>query len=220
MEPWMQTFSGGRYYWHDRSKSQIRLIDIAHALSNICRFGGHSKFYSVAQHSVFVSRLVGTESNGRYTFFSIMHDAGEAYIGDIVKPLKHSLGDTVDELERKCMLQICEYFDVPPLGSIEGDEKIAEAIKRADNIALATEVRDLVCTPDIGPWGLSEKPYGGSIDPLGPEESRSLFLKRFFNSNQSIARMVFAKEPDVIKYMHMNTSELKEFSAMVCVRLV
>ncbi len=214
--PWMQTFSGREFHYYDPEKMDVSLLDIAHSLSNVCRFGGHTKsFYSVAQHSVIVSRLVGNEHNGRFTFFSLMHDAAEAYIGDIVRPLKHSLGGCVDDLEISVMRRICEYFDVPMLGSMRGDDLISEVIHHADETALATEARDLMTIPDIERWKLAKKPYAGVINPLAPDDARNLFLKRFFNSNQAIAKRVYAKEPEVAKYMTMNPIEWHEFQEIV-----
>lgn len=217
MEPWIQAFSGREFHYNDQSKMDVSLLDIAHSLANTCRFGGHVKqFYSVAQHSVIVSRIVRNEWHGRYTFFSIMHDAAEAYIGDIVKPLKHSLGKTVNELEELVMDRICAYFEVSPLGSMgDLDREILHAIKCADESALATEARDLMNVNDISRWKLRSSPISNTITPIDPDAARSLFLKRFFNSNQCMAKRVFEKEPEVSDYMRLSHREWIEFQAMI-----
>jgi flavin-dependent thymidylate synthase len=92
---WMQTYSGGRFYPGDPRIEQIELTDIARALSRICRYAGHcEQFYSVAQHSVYVSGMVPPE----HALCALMHDATEAYLVDIPRPLKRMLaGYTVLE---------------------------------------------------------------------------------------------------------------------------
>ncbi len=85
----MQTFSRTMFYPLDPHPEDVHIVDIAHALANICRFGGHAKrFYSVAQHSVLVSRIVEPED----ALHGLMHDAAEAYVGDVVRPIKHMPG--------------------------------------------------------------------------------------------------------------------------------
>src|SRR5664279_1420110 len=66
----------------------LDIEEIAHALSMICRFTGHVReFYSVAQHCTIVSDL----GPACYAFTGLMHDATEAYVGDVAKPLKNML---------------------------------------------------------------------------------------------------------------------------------
>ena len=89
--PYLQTVSGRFVNPFDPDPEQIDIDDIARALANVCRFGGHTRhFYSVAQHSVIVSRLV-EERGGDIedTFAALMHDASEAYLGDMPHPIKH-----------------------------------------------------------------------------------------------------------------------------------
>lgn len=86
---WIQTYTGVHFYPLDPRPEDFRIEDIAHALSNLCRYTGHvSRFYSVAEHSVHVSRLCppGWELAG------LLHDAAEAYINDLSRPLKHGGG--------------------------------------------------------------------------------------------------------------------------------
>lgn len=82
---WMETFTGRKFYPFDPKAEDIAMRDIAHALSMICRFNGHTKFhYSVAQHSVLVAQNVSKPMKLR----ALLHDAAEAYIGDMVRPMK------------------------------------------------------------------------------------------------------------------------------------
>ncbi|MEM4379972.1 MAG: hypothetical protein QXL01_04720, partial [Thermoplasmatales archaeon] len=83
MEPWIETYSGKKFDY--LAQSELDIEDIAHALSNLCRFNGHTRvFYSVAEHSVNVSSMVPPELK----IAALLHDAAEAYIGDVPSPLK------------------------------------------------------------------------------------------------------------------------------------
>jgi hypothetical protein len=88
--PHITTNSGLPFYPLHPRRQDVRVADIAHALSHLCRFTGHTEvFYSVAQHSVFVSRLVPE----KFALWGLLHDASEAYIGDVSSPLKSLLQD-------------------------------------------------------------------------------------------------------------------------------
>lgn len=114
----------------DPKTTDIDIRDISQALSKICRFGGHANtFYSVAQHSILVSRLVPEELRRE----GLMHDASEAYLGDVIKPLKEIVGGTYKQLEEKYEALIAELFGL----DMSADAK--EAIKIADNEALKME---------------------------------------------------------------------------------
>jgi hypothetical protein len=106
--------------------------DIAHALGSLARFNGHTKrFYSVAEHSVMVARMVPPAD----ALWGLVHDAAEAYIGDIVSPVKH-LCPEVDIIERRLMGVICDKLGLP--------HKIPASVVEADARMLATEARDLL----------------------------------------------------------------------------
>ena len=84
---YMLTFTGKKFYPLVPNPDLIDIKDIAHALSNICRFTGHvSNFYSVAQHSVLVSKLCQPEN----ALQGLLHDASEAYLSDISRPVKYT----------------------------------------------------------------------------------------------------------------------------------
>lgn len=89
------------------TEAMINIEDIASALSKICRFGGHSNaFYSVAQHSVLVAALAPDYLCRE----ALLHDAAEAYLGDVIKPLKNMLGAAYEELEFEFMKVIIRKF--------------------------------------------------------------------------------------------------------------
>ena len=82
---WTQTFAGIQFYPFDPRPDEVKIKDIAHALSMICHFNGHTReFFSVAQHSLMVSYLLPAE----HKLWGLMHDSAEAYIGDMIRPIK------------------------------------------------------------------------------------------------------------------------------------
>src|SRR5689334_11513518 len=86
---WMMTLSGKRFWPLDPRPEDVDFRDIGHALSMICRYGGHvRRFYSVAEHSALLARWF--EARGDFTFakYALLHDGTEAYIGDMVRQLK------------------------------------------------------------------------------------------------------------------------------------
>lgn len=86
---WIQTYTGRRFHYDDPRHEDIHIMDIAHALSNLCRYAGHSdRFYSVAEHSVHVSRLF---TDPQMRMIGLLHDATEAYCVDVPRPLKRRL---------------------------------------------------------------------------------------------------------------------------------
>lgn len=112
------------------NEAMICIEDIAAALSKICRFGGHSNtFYSVAQHSVLVAALA-PEYLCRE---ALMHDAAEAYLGHVIKPLKNMLGIAYEELEADFMKAIIRKFklDVSKLLEVKQYDKEALSIEHA-----------------------------------------------------------------------------------------
>jgi hypothetical protein len=102
----ISTYSGKFFDILKPEEYEYDIEEIAHALSNICRYTGHTnKFYSVAEHSVLVSRLV----EPRYALAGLLHDAGEAYLGDVSSPLK-ALLPAYKEIEESVEGAISRYF--------------------------------------------------------------------------------------------------------------
>ena len=162
-----ETVSGCIIYpWHP-NPVLINIRDIAHALSNICRFGGHcSSFYSVAQHSVLVSQVVSPEN----ALMGLMHDATEAYLSDVVRPLKKGLPE-YSKLEGQWEKAIFSAF------GITGDH--AE-IKEADNHILSLEIKAFVRSKGEGwPDFSSKRMESPTIVPWTPDVAREKFMQRW-----------------------------------------
>lgn len=130
---WFATWTRGEFWVLDPQPSEIRIMDISHALSLACRYAGHvSKLYSVAEHSVRVSNIVPPE----HALAALLHDASEAYLGDMLGPVKR-LPEMAGykAIEKRLQAAIYQRFGCPA-------EEHPE-IKKADLILLATEIRDL-----------------------------------------------------------------------------
>jgi 5'-deoxynucleotidase YfbR-like HD superfamily hydrolase len=110
----IKLFTGGYYDVKSPRAEDVRIEDIAHVLANICRFGGHiPRYYSVAEHSVQCYRKACRESQSwEVRFACLMHDASEAYIGDVVKPLKVLLDPIYGPIENANERAIAEAFGI------------------------------------------------------------------------------------------------------------
>lgn len=170
MRPDILTASGLYFNFLEPAGDTVDIETIAHALSHICRYTGHVReFYSVAQHSVLVSYLVGPE----HALAGLLHDAAEAFIGDMAAPLKRLLPD-YKAVEKRVEAVVLAKFGLPPDLPIE--------VKRADLIALATEQRDLMPKhSDVWEWETLPgiRPMTMTIIPQRSGEARSWFMQRF-----------------------------------------
>ncbi len=165
------TLCGGGYFdFIEPERSDIRIGDIARGLSTTTRFGGQASFgdgfYSVAQHCVLVSRLVEPE----HAFAGLMHDAAEAYVGDMVGPLKQLCPD-FKAIEKRVETAIFARFGI--------GLPLHPSIKIADLRALRTEQRDLTSGAGDNWNGLDGYPAAETpITPLPPAMACELFLTR------------------------------------------
>ena len=172
---WMQTFSGRKFSLLNPTPGDVDIEDIAHALSNICRFNGHvMSFYSVAQHSVIVSQFVDPEN----ALWGLLHDAHEAYVGDVIAPMKaadklRSMWPISSRvwIEEGVQAVVREKFDLsfPP----------PENIKVVDLLALATESRDVMGGQRGGDWAIPPDVLPIKIKPWSPAMAKRMFLDRF-----------------------------------------
>ncbi|MDE2099462.1 MAG: phosphohydrolase [Patescibacteria group bacterium] len=167
---WFVTYSGKQFWPLDPKPEDICIHDIAHHLSLICRFGGAVRqHYSVAQHSLVVADILPRPLKLR----GLLHDATEAYVGDMVRPLKRFMDD-YRSVESFVWAAIRAKFNLP-LSTQEEDE----AIKTADNVALVTERRDLLLSFPYA-WCVKEAPLPQVITPLSAREAEIKFLETFY----------------------------------------
>lgn len=171
-EHWIFTWSGRRFWPLDPRAEDISIEDIAGALSQQCRFGGHSRrFYSVAQHCVHVAELLEHEGE-RAMLAGLLHDAPEAYLVDLPRPLKLSAELALyRRAEARIMAAVVMAFDLP--------ERPPRALAWADEVLLATEVRDLMHPKVAKQWRLSVPPLASPIEPWDPDLARERFLALF-----------------------------------------
>jgi uncharacterized protein len=179
---WIQTYTGLKFYPLNPRSKDVRIEDIAHALSLKCRFGGHCRiFYSIAQHSMLVANHVPIE----YELVALLHDASEAYLPDVARPIKSEMGTTgisgsiFTSLELKVWQAICQNLDIKS-GATEMSYEILlpDCVKEADDRALMTEARDLMEWPPEK-WDCIAEPYPERIEPITDcYKIEQLFLDR------------------------------------------
>jgi len=166
---WMQTFTGRAFWPLDPRPEEVCLEDIAHSLSLRCRYGGHVKrFYSVAEHSVLVSRHVPPQ----HALWGLMHDAAEAYSADVPRPLKRFLPDW-KPMEARIMAAVCEHFGMEP-----GEPNVVKWV----DLSITGDEREALMQPMLDPgmdWGELPPPLGCEIEGFDPHVAKLLFLERF-----------------------------------------
>lgn len=164
---WLQTATGKAFWPMDPRADEVDLLDIAHALSNLCRYGGHSTgFYSVAEHSVLVSRIVPPE----HALQALLHDATEAYLIDVPRPIKRHLVN-YERIEQGLAVVIGEHFGVELA-------HLHPAVKKADNDILLAE-RDQIMAPAPRDWAITGGKPDVMIACMSPKDAKAFFLARY-----------------------------------------
>jgi 5'-deoxynucleotidase YfbR-like HD superfamily hydrolase len=172
---WSQTFTGRQFWPLDPRPEEIFIEDIAHALSLVCRFGGHCRrLYAVADHCVRVSRVVENLLGGtkRDALEGLLHDGAEAYVGDMIRPLKMQ----AQMAHFRVAERIIEHAIAIRFGL---GKEMPRIVHLADEILLATEARDLMGGESAGKWALRATPLDEPIVPVTSEQAERMFLDRF-----------------------------------------
>ncbi|MGE0677833.1 phosphohydrolase [Pseudolabrys sp.] len=170
---WMQTYTGKKFWPMDPRPEEIDIIDIGRALSKMCRYGGHSlKFYSVAEHCVLCSRA----APAHLKMTALLHDASEAYLVDVPRPIKPAL-DNYYKIEANLMQVISKKFGavwpLPP------------EVKQIDNAILRDERLAIMAHMDVPSeiWGDAAEGLGVEIECWNPERAFQEFLKECTAAN-------------------------------------
>jgi hypothetical protein len=182
--------SGRPFDLSDPDPAMIQPGEIAHALSQLCRWTGHCKpFFSVAQHCVVVSRIVPPE----FALQGLLHDASEAFVGDVSSPLKSLLNarapGVFPEIEGRILEAVARRFGA--------GWPFDESVKRADMVSAATERRDLMT---VGGWWGSDlpDPLPDRLQTMSSPEAEEAWLDRFTEVTQGVVVMRGMAEPETV----------------------
>jgi hypothetical protein len=169
---WMETYTGRQFYPANPRIQDFTIFDIAHALANKCRYNGHSaKFYSVAEHCVKLALMARhLKHDVKTQFWFLMHDASEAYLPDVPRPIKHFFPDLI-KMEHHCDALIREWcglgHDMPPL------------IKEWDSRIIVDERRQLLL-PSGNKWQVDDlQPLGLELHGHDPFDAQFRFLQAY-----------------------------------------
>jgi hypothetical protein len=183
---WMQTYSG-RKFWPLAPRAQdVELADVAHGLAMTCRYGGHSRmFYSVAEHCILVSQFVEMHARNagkpadevrQLAQLALMHDSAEAYIGDMIRPLKHQ-----PEMAEFRRAEIAIEAEIAKAFWLQWSPEAHQIVKSVDDRILVDEIEYLMPNPEmyIRPWLRDLSPLGAQFRCMPPAEAQSAFLERY-----------------------------------------
>lgn len=171
---WMQTYTGRQFWPIDPRAEEIFIEDIAHALAMQCRYAGHSlRFYSVAEHCVLLSRAV----QPRHALWALLHDASEAYLTDVIRPLKPYL-QGYKFREKKVMEAVAKRFD------LQGE--MPAEVEQAD-IRICLDERAQNMAPTGHDWQIKGGPLGIELQFWSPEVAERMFLDAYYAINWAAA---------------------------------
>lgn len=164
---WMQTFSGKAFWPLDPRPEEIDIRDIAHALSMACRYAGHvRRFYSVAEHCVL---LAGCFEAPALRKWALLHDASEAYLVDVPRPVKPFLAGYY-EAEAKVMRAVCASYGLGPT--------MPEEVKDGDNRIILDEFAQAMAAPPM-PLAIAGPPMGVRLQFWSSSRAEWEFLRVF-----------------------------------------
>ena len=163
---WMQTFSGKAFWPLDPRPEEVDIRDIAHALSMQCRYAGHClRFYSVAEHCVMLVYEMRRHTR-RLQIDLLLHDAAEAYLVDVPRPVKRYLTG-YREAEARVDAAIRKHFVL--------FRRPHKRVKALDNAILHDEQAQNMA-PSVRDWNLPGGPLGVSLHFWSPAEAEAAFL--------------------------------------------
>jgi len=199
---WIQTYTGVAWDLEAPRAENVRAVDIAHSLARLARFTGHTRttgIYSVAQHSVLVSRRCAAladawpaERRRLVALAGLLHDAHEAYIGDTTRPMKAALIALADEMchDAGAFASVIAEIEAMHAQCIETWARLPwmpgaiDVIRLADDELLATEARELMGPPPTS-WGLRADPLPWRIEPWVPSEAEERFAAEYHRLNET-----------------------------------
>lgn len=163
---WMQTFTGRQFWPLDPRPEDVDPLDVAHALSLQCRYNGMvARFYSVAEHCVLMSLAVAPE----HALHALLHDATEAYVGDMVRPLKNHM-PAFRDAEDLVWAAVADRFGI--------DHEMPAEVHEADSRIVLDE-RDTLLTTPPAPWALDHlAPLGVRIQGWSPQQAENAYHAR------------------------------------------
>ncbi len=169
---WMQTWSGRKYWPLDPRPEDVVIEDVANMLAGIARYNAATigpNIYTVAEHSYWVSVVVPAE----HAFYGLMHDAAEAYCGDMIRPLRKVMPEFNKIIELN-EIAVCDRFGM--------DHEVPEEVVEADCRIVSDERVGLMAHMDVPDelWGNKWKGYGLAFTPWGRERAATMFLGRFY----------------------------------------
>ncbi|MEQ8395207.1 HD family hydrolase [Thalassobaculum sp.] len=181
---WQRMLSGRRLDLLDPSPFDVEIEDIAHGLSRVARWNGQTSgewAYSVAQHSVLVERVAGLIDRDlaqRWRLATLLHDAAEYVIGDMITPFKSVIGPDYKTIEAALMRAVHLRVGLPA----ELPAPIGKLIKRADRVAAYLEATQLAGFAASEARGFFGTPRVGSdirIEAMSPNEAKQRYIDRF-----------------------------------------
>ena len=173
MANYITTYSGTHFTPTEPNAASLHITDIAHALSLICRGNGHVKtFFSVGQHCIHCALEAQARGySNRVILACLLHDAGEAYMSDVPRPLKPYIAD-YKIIEGKLLNTIYEKY----LGSLLTTEEEA-LVQKVDDDMLYYDLWNLLNEPSDGPAPEMETEFSYKVLPF--EEVEQTYLELF-----------------------------------------
>ena len=163
---WMQTYTGRQFWPMDPRPDEIDILDIAHSLSMMCRYAGHvTDFYSVAEHCCHIHDAAPPEHRA----WALLHDASEAYLVDVIRPVKPFLTG-YKAAETRVQNAVADRFGLPLQEPPE--------VKELDMRILHDEMAQAMGKPPA-PWNLAGEPLGVTLQFWAPFWAKGEFLRRF-----------------------------------------